>query len=255
MRPANSEETPRKKESERDDKDGGGEASNTITENHRFCRLSGTMRLDTAVDLLGAMPFFDLATVAQLTDEPHASVVNQLHRWRRAGKLVPLRRGVYTFAERYRRSPVSPAALANALYAPSYISGLWALGFHGLIPESVAAHTSVTTRPPRQFDNPFGAFVYTAIKRRFFFGYRTVSIAGTDVVLATPEKALLDLFHLHSGEWNRPRMIEMRFQQTEGIDRQRLQAYAERMGKPRILRAVEVWQKCCGASEDGGVDL
>ena len=57
------------------------------------------MRLDAAVELFGAMPFFDLATAAQLADEPHASVVNQLHRWSRAGKLVPLRRGMYTFAE------------------------------------------------------------------------------------------------------------------------------------------------------------
>ena len=201
------------------------------------------MRLDAAVELLGAMPFFDLATVVQLTEESHASVVNQLHRWCRAGKLVPLRRGMYTFADRYRRAPVSPAALANALYTPSYVSGLWALGFHGLIPEGVSAYTSVTTRTPRRFDNPFGAFLYTAIKRSFFFGYRTVSVAGAEVVLATPEKALLDLFHLSSGEWDRPRMIEMRFQQDEGIDRRRLQAYAQRMGKPRILRAVQVWRE------------
>ena len=212
------------------------------------------MRLDTAVDLLGAMPFFDLATVVQLTGESHPSVVNQFHRWSRAGKLVPLRRGLYTFVDRYRRAPVSPATLANALYSPSYISGPWALGFFGLIPEGVSAYTSVTTRTPRRFDNPFGAFRYTAIKRSFFFGYRTVSIAGAEAVIATAEKALLDLFHLGSGEWDRPRMIEMRFQQTGMVDRRRLQAHAQRMGKPRILRAVQVWRECCDAREDG-VDL
>lgn len=212
------------------------------------------MRLDMAVELLGAMPFFDLATVVQLTEEPHSSAVNQLHRWSRAGKLVPLRRGMYTFVDRYRRVPISPAVLANALYSPSYISGLWALGYFGLIPESVSVYTSVTTRTPRRFDNPFGAFRYTAIKRSFFFGYRTVSIAGAEVVLATAEKALLDLFHLGSGEWDRPRMLEMRFQQTGMVDRPRLQAYAQRMGRPRILRAVQVWRECCDAREDG-VDL
>ena len=212
------------------------------------------MRLDTAVELLGAMPFFDLATVVQLTEESHPAAVNQLHRWSRAGKVVPLRRGMYTFVDRYRRVPVSPAALANALYTPSYISGLWALGFFGLIPEGVSAYTSVTTRTPRRFENPFGTFRYTSLKRSFFFGYRTVSIAGAEVVLATAEKALLDLFHLSSGEWDRPRMIEMRFQQTGVVDRRRLQAYARRMGKPRILRAVQVWRECCDAPEDG-VDL
>ena len=79
------------------------------------------------------MPFFDLATAVQLTQESHPAVVNQLYRWSRAGKLVPLRRGMYAFADRYRRTAVSPAALANALYSPSYISGLWALAFVGLI--------------------------------------------------------------------------------------------------------------------------
>ena len=161
---------------------------------------------------------------------------------------------MYTFVDRYRRAPVSPPALANALYAPSYLSELWALGFFGLIPEGVAAYTSVTTRTPRGFDNPFGVFRYAAVKRNFFFGYRTVSVAGAEVVVARAEKALLDLFHLGSGEWDRPRMVEMRFQQTALVDQRRLQDYARRMGKPRILRAVQVWRECCGAPEDG-VDL
>ena len=212
------------------------------------------MRLDAAVQILGSMPFFDLATITQLTDESHPSVVNQLHRWSRAGKLIPLRRGMYTLADRYRRVPVSAATLANALYSPSYVSGLWALGFYGLIPEGVSAYTSVTTRTPRTFKNRFGVFRYTAIKRSFFFGYHTVAIAGAEVMIATPEKALLDLFHLSTGEWDRPRMIEMRFQQSEVVDLSRLQAYAQRMEKPRISRAVQVWRECCDAPDDG-VDL
>ena len=215
------------------------------------------MRLDTAVDLFGAMPFFDLATVVQLTEEPHATVVNQLHRWTRAGKLLSLRRGMYAWADRYRRTPLSPAALANALYSPSYVSGPWALGFYGLIPEGVSAYTSVTTRTPRRFENPFGTFLYTAIKRSFFFGYRAARIAGAEVVVATPEKALLDLFHQQAGEWDAPRMREMRFQPSEVVDVQRLLAGAHRMGKPRILRAVRAWRACCGAPEEcrDGVDL
>ena len=51
-------------------------------------------------------------------------------------------------------------------------------------------------------------FRYTAIKRSLFFGYRSVTIAGAEALVATAEKALLDLFHLHPGEWDRRRMIE-----------------------------------------------
>ena len=213
------------------------------------------MRLDEVADLLGAVPWFDLPTVVQLSGEPRRDVVNQLSRWSRAGKVIPLRRGMYALADRYRRVPVPPAALANALCFPSYLSGLWALGFYGLIPEAVPVYTSVTTRGPTEFENAFGMFRYTAIKRSLFFGYRSATIAGSEALVATAEKALLDLFHLHSGEWDRSRMIEMRFQQTEVVDRDRLLAYAQRTGKPRIGRAVDVWLTCSAEQDAMGVEL
>ena len=99
-------------------------------------------------------------------------------------------------------------------------------------------------------------FRYTAIKRSLFFGYRSVTIAGSEALVATAEKALLDLFHLHPGEWDRRRMIEMRFQKTELVGRDRLRAFAQRIGKPRIQRAVEVWMACSAEQEDvAGVEL
>ena len=88
------------------------------------------MRFDEVVELLGAEPWFDLATVTQLVAEPRVSVVSQLHRWGRAGKVVALRRGRYTLADRYRRAPLAPATLANVLYAPSYLSGAWTSSFY-----------------------------------------------------------------------------------------------------------------------------
>lgn len=213
------------------------------------------MRIDELADLLGSRPWFDLATVVQLSGEARRDVVNQLHRWSRAGKLIPLRRGMYTLADRYRHVAVPPATLANALCFPSYLSGLWALSFHGLIPEAVPVHTSVTTRGPADFENAYGMFRYTSIKRSFFFGYHSVAVAGSEVLVATAEKALLDLFHLNPGVWDRDRMIEMRFQQTEVVDRDRLHAYARRIGKPRIGRAVAVWLACSAEQEGAGVEL
>ena len=73
--------------------------------------------------------------------------------------------------------------------------------------------------------------------------------------MATVEKALLDLFHLTPGAWNADRMIEMRFQQTELLDLDRLAAFARRMAKPRILHAVRVWRECCYLPDDEGEEL
>ena len=213
------------------------------------------MRFDEVVEMVGAEPWFDLATVTQLVAEPRASVVSQLHRWGRAGKVVALRRGRYTLADRYRRAPLAPATLANALHGPSYLSGAWALSFYGVIPESAPVYTSVTTRTPREFENRFGAFSYRNVKREFFFGYRTVPVTGSDAIVATVEKALLDLFHLTPGAWDVDRMAEMRFQQTELFDRDRLGALARRMGKPRILHAVRVWRERHPLRGDEGEEL
>ena len=50
-------------------------------------------------------------------------------------------------------------------------------------------------------------------------------------------------------------MIEMRFQQTEVVDRDRLCAYERRIGEPRIGRTVEVWLGCGAKQEASGVEL
>jgi len=145
---------------------------------------------------------------------------------RKAGKIVALRRGRYTLAERYRRGPLSPARLANQLYRPSYLSGLWALGTHGLIPERVVWLTSVTPRPPRRFENPFGVFDYRSLKRDAFFGYTTLPYNERDVLVAEPEKALLDHWHLGPGEWTTERLAEMRYQSTDRVSARKLRRYA-----------------------------
>ena len=169
--------------------------------------------------------------------------------------VLPLRRGMYTLAEQYRRIPLNPAELANYLHRPSYLSGLWALGFYGLIPEKVVTWTSVTSREPRRFENAFGAFEYRHIKRNGFFGYRAVDIQGRKVMLAEPEKALLDFWHLNKGPWGKARMEEMRFQNRKAISRPRLQEYARRFGSPRLAQAAQVWRTLIDEETEGAVDL
>jgi len=71
----------------------------------------------------------------QAFDDRREAIRVQLSRWMKQGKVIGLRRGMYTLSETYRRTPVIPAMPANALYRPSYFSGLWALVHYDLIPE------------------------------------------------------------------------------------------------------------------------
>lgn len=180
--------------------------------------------------------------VLQLSGESPSLVRTQLYRWMKSGKVLALRRQMYTLADIYRQTPVQTYLLANVLYQPSYLSCEWALGYFGLIPEKVTVHTSVTPRVPRHFNNAFGAFHYAHVKAEYFFGFATYAVDRREVRMAEPEKALLDLWHLQPGEWSLERMQDMRFQQFELVRIERLRAYAAKFKSPRLLRAARNWE-------------
>ncbi|MBN1586220.1 MAG: hypothetical protein JW937_02180 [Candidatus Omnitrophica bacterium] len=213
------------------------------------------MKLEMLITWVGDQPCFDLATLVQLSNERRESIRTQLYRWARDGKVCPLRRGMYTLAEPFRKVPVNTAELANRLYAPSYLSTFWALSYYGLIPEMTVVLTSVTRRVPRLFENAFGRFQYTHIKSEGFFGYRPMEILGREVLMAEPEKALLDLWYLGKGEWVQPRIVEMRFQNTDALNLKKLEDYAQRFESPRLQRALEGFMKFAAAEQDGEVEL
>lgn len=213
------------------------------------------MRFDSLVALTAGLPCFDLHLLVQACDEPRATIRVQLSRWMTAGKVMGLRRGMYALTGAWRRAPLAPAFLAGRLHAPSYLSGLWALAYYELIPERVTWLTSVTTRAPRRFENALGVFDYRSVKRDFFFGYRAVPHDGADLVIADPEKALLDHWHLEPGEWSRERLTQMRYQNTATVAAARLRAFAARFRSPRLERAVGRWLDLAAAENAGTVIL
>lgn len=213
------------------------------------------MNFDDIVKLTGTMPCFDLALLAQTFDDRREAIRVQLSRWMTQGKVIGLRRGMYTLSETYRRVPVNPAVLANAMYRPSYISGLWALGHYDLIPERVVRFTSVTPRVPRRFENSFGVFDYRNIKQDCFFGFASAGIGDQKFLVAEPEKALLDHWHLTVGEWTPERLDEMRYQHVAQIDADQLKLYAQKFHSPRLDRAVQRWLELATDVDEGTVML
>lgn len=213
------------------------------------------MNFHRLVQMTSKQGYFDLATIVQLTGERRESIRMQLYRWCKAGKLISLRRGIYALPESYRSVTLNPAELANELYRPSYISTYWAIGFYGLIPERVVTYTSVTTRVPRSFENPLGTFSYRHIKAPAFFGYKSIAIDDRSVLIAEPEKAMLDLWYLEKGEWSRDRMEEMRFQNCDTLETSKLQSFAERYSSPRLTKATAVWNHLIRSQDDGTVLL
>lgn len=200
------------------------------------------MNIARLSELVGKLAYFDLPTLAQLAGEPRHTLGMQLYRWTKRGVIVPLRRGMYVLGKSYRHAEPSPAVLANALYQPSYLSLHWAMGYYGLIPEYVVRYTSITARKPYVFDNEFGSFSYVHIKPECFSGYHKAEIDGKKVLLATPEKALLDFWYSEAGEWTLDRMEGMRFQNFDMISAAKLDMAARAFRSPRVVRACRNWR-------------
>lgn len=210
------------------------------------------MKFEDLRRLFGEREYFDFSTLLQMGEEPREHVRMQVYRWVKTGKLVRLRRGLYLFAEPYRKRPVSAAEMAGVIYPPSYLSLQWALGFYGLIPEQVVTLTSVTTRQTNDFNNPLGNFVYRHLRAEHFREYRKVTVGGEAAWIGSPEKALLDFWYLESGPWTAARMREMRFQHFERVDTDRLESLAAQIFQsPRVESAVSWWRELAAAEEEG----
>ncbi len=107
--------------------------------------------------------------------------------------IIPLRRGLYTFAEPLRRGLLSDGLMANSIYWPSYVSEEFALCHYGLIPETPAVVTSIAMGRSRRFTNEFGVFTYRYCRSKAYpIG---VGLAGDErqrYLIALPFKALYD---------------------------------------------------------------
>jgi len=125
--------------------------------------------------------------------EKEITIKQQLSRFVRSGLIFPIKRGLYCFD----MEKVNPLFLANLLYQPSYISGLSALFFYGLVPDIPQTTVSVTTVTKKIFHLSFGDFVYFKIKKELYFGFETIKIKENYVRIATKEKALLDFIYLN----------------------------------------------------------
>ncbi len=169
------------------------------------------------------------------------SLRRQLDRWVKSGRLIQLRRGVYSVAPPYQADAPHPFLLANHLRKSSYVSLQSALSHYGMIPEFVPATTSVTIGRPEELQTALGRFVFRHVKKEAFFGYNQTEISrGQFVFLASPEKALLDLLYLTQRSDSREYLEELRFEPTDRFDWQTLRRHANRFENPKLKRAVEL---------------
>jgi predicted transcriptional regulator of viral defense system len=152
----------------------------------------------------------------------------RLVEWQKKNYIRKLINKWYLFAE----IPMDELLLfriSNCLYQPSYISLESALGFYHFIPEAVYSMQAITTRKTISYKTTAGTFNYRTLKPAFYFGYRILHKDQLPVLLAEPEKALLDYLYL-AGRLNSIQDIKaLRFNYAElqqAVDWNKLDNYA-----------------------------
>ncbi|MBU1064004.1 hypothetical protein KKC74_04255 [bacterium] len=168
------------------------------------------------------------------------NIQNRLYQWVMQGKLIKLRRGIYTFCAPYRKETPSSELIANRLVYPSYISLTYALFFYNLIPEGVFTVTNVTTDRGQFFTNPFGRFRYHHISADYFWGYYLLDQGSYQISIAYPEKAILDFFYFLKGDISSDRITEMRFQNLDQLSAERMIDYLRKFNRPKLYRIMQL---------------
>jgi predicted transcriptional regulator of viral defense system len=196
------------------------------------------MKYESLLTLTGGQPVFETGLLLAGEVDPD-DVRRQLSRWVKAGRILQLRRGLYALTLPYRRANPHPFLVANMLKPGSYVSLQSALAYYGLIPEYTGQTLSLTNQSPARWRNTLGDFRFRHLAAQLLFGYQQVSLpSDQQAFVALPEKAILDLVHLTSDGDNPVYLAGLRLQNLEGLDLERLQAMADRAGKPKWQRAA-----------------
>jgi predicted transcriptional regulator of viral defense system len=196
------------------------------------------MEFRQLLEIVGDEPVFETGLL--LAGDVHPTDVRrQLSRWKKAGRLYQLRRGLYALAPPFQKVQPHPFLIANRMVRGSYVSCQSALAHYGLIPEHVPVVISVTTARPARWDTPLGSYDFRHVKTELLRGYRLIDLTTRQqAFVATPEKALLDLIYLQPGADSPAYLRELRLQNLDRLNLDELRRQADLTNSPKLQRAA-----------------
>ena len=136
-----------------------------------------------------------IKTTAMILDEQrqYASPMHKFLRLVQEGEYIKITKGLY---ETDRSTP--GYLLAGSIYGPSYLSFEFALGYYGMIPETVYAFTSATFGKGKKkvFENFFETYTYRDVPSSIFsIGIEIKEEGNYSFMIASKEKAICDMLY------------------------------------------------------------
>jgi predicted transcriptional regulator of viral defense system len=152
-----------------------------------------TMRIVDIIKIIkkSGVKIFSLSDLRKLLDIEKDNTSYKIAEKLVAEKFLRrLKKGVYLSAF----NPPDSFEIANALYTPSYISLESALNYYGLLPQFPYSVTSVSPKKSKKLLIDEKEFEYVQISNKLYWDFRR----DGQTVIASPEKALLDMIYIVS---------------------------------------------------------
>jgi predicted transcriptional regulator of viral defense system len=169
--------------------------------------------------------------VVRIMDKSEVAVRFFLHRYTKRGALIYLKKGFYAL----KTNMPNELEIANKIYAPSYVSLEYALSFYKVIPETVYTITSLTTKATREFTVSDIIYKYNKIRKDLFFGYEPIKKDNALILMATPEKALVDYLYFVS---LKKKSIPDRMN-FKSLDKRKLYLYAKKFKRDNLTKIIK----------------
>ena len=189
------------------------------------------------IDFKNALADFPIFSISDIRAIDSGFDRRRLYEWQGKGYIRNIIKGYYLFSD-IKIDEGILFQIANKIYRPSYVSFETALSYYHLIPESVYAITSASTKRTYEFQTSISRFLYRTINTRLFFGY---IIMSNHLKMASMEKAVLDYFYLNFLLITEDDFASLRIDRDafmEQINERRLFDYLQRFSKKTLAARV-----------------
>ncbi len=158
-------------------------------------------KIKKIIALAEKLPYFSYDNLAGIeTNRAYLKIL--FSRYKKAGKLIRLKKGVYATkgyidkVEKSGRLAYYSEFITGILYKPSYLSLDYVLYEHNFLTEIPGNFTLVAKNKTARFSNLFGNFFYHKIKNSLFTGFEIIKKGDFVIYKATKAKALFDFLYL-----------------------------------------------------------
>lgn len=144
-----------------------------------------------------SIPYFTIEGFRQYAGMEKPAML--LNRWMKAGRILPLKKGVYMtrrFYELHARDVSFIEAVSAIIFPNSYLSLEFVLQQNNILTEATYPVTSMTAKNTRRITNALGTFWYRNIRADLYSGFCAYEYKGIRFFRATLAKALFDFLYL-----------------------------------------------------------